>query len=81
VHLHKCGGTLILRYFHHSSRLTFINTMRSLFTLRNLPLAVFSLTVGVSATSAGLPVVDLGYTKHQALSYNVSSTYSDQTGT
>jgi hypothetical protein len=53
--------------------------MGSFFAPRNLPLAAFTLTVGVSATSAGLPVVDLGYTKHQALSYNVGSPASDQT--
>jgi len=52
--------------------------MGFLFNLRNLPLAVVSLAFGVSATSpTDLPVVDLGYTKHRALSYNVGLKHSD----
>lgn len=56
------------------TRIICTNKMGPFITLRNLPLAVLSVYTGVLATSVvDLPTVDLEYTKHRALSYNVST--------
>lgn len=60
--------------FFPPTRIICTDKMGPFFTLRNLALAVLSVSTGILATSgADLPTVDLGYTKHRALSYNVST--------